>query len=204
MLPGRRSSPLEYVHVSGVDGLSATTGHDGGGTAVRVHSLGLQASGAGLGCRFGSVGPVEATLVQEGEALCVSPAHREGAVPVDLTVNARDYTTSETSFVFADYACKEMYEASPRQIFVGVPSSVSVGVVGSSIRLFTHGSVNSDLSQRAAAALKGDVVEQVGLESDHARESHHHVVPHGRSRPQRGEGRHRNVPQQQLAQEQRH
>mmetsp|Transcript_41396 Transcript_41396/g.134730 ORF Transcript_41396/g.134730 Transcript_41396/m.134730 type:complete len:248 (+) Transcript_41396:450-1193(+) len=70
--------------------------------------------------------------------------------------------------------------------------------------LFTHGSVNSDLSQRAAAALKGDVVEQVGLESDHARESHHHVVPHGRSRPQRGEGRHRNVPQQQLAQEQRH
>ena len=62
-------------------------------------------------------------------------------MPVDLTANARDYTTSETSFVFADYACKEMYEASPRQIFVGVPSSVSVGVVGSSIRLFTHGSV---------------------------------------------------------------
>ena len=79
--------------MSGVDGLSATTGHDGGGTAVRVHSLGLQASGAGLGCRFGSVGPVEATLVRPeqrarspGCALCP----QDGRTPRGLAQNYDD------------------------------------------------------------------------------------------------------------------
>ena len=122
---------FEFMHLSGVDGVSTPSGTDEGGAEVRVYSLGLQSTEQ-LGCRFGTLGPVEATLVLEGEASCVSPAHIEGAVPVELTVNARDFTSSEAMFTFISLLRASVEDVSPSRSYVGADGYAVVHVGGMS------------------------------------------------------------------------
>ena len=70
-----------------------------GGTAVTV-SGGPFREGTFLGCRFGTIGPVPAVMLDSGEAVCVTPSHVPQAVPLFATLNGKDLSQLPIRFHF--------------------------------------------------------------------------------------------------------
>ena len=70
-----------------------------GGTMVTV-SGGPFHEETHLGCKFGTVGPVRAVMLDRGEAVCVTPSHAPEDTPLFATINGKDLALFPLRFRF--------------------------------------------------------------------------------------------------------
>ena len=90
-------SAYHEAPLCGVLGLTPSTGYARGGSIARA-TLSCRLGGtltsidARLGCRFGSIGPIAASMRESGvhDIECVAPAHAPGKAPFAMTTNWRD------------------------------------------------------------------------------------------------------------------
>jgi hypothetical protein len=99
---------FSYVEAPTVTSVSPTHGDIRGGTVVNVTGSNFRA-GAGLlcRCRFGSLPPVEATLVSSELMTCTAPATTLAAgsasvasLSLEVTTNGADYTANQIKFAY--------------------------------------------------------------------------------------------------------
>ena len=60
-----------------------------------------------LGCKFGTIGPVPAVMLDQGEAVCITPSHAPEAVPLFATINGKDLAPLAIRFHFRTPAVVE-------------------------------------------------------------------------------------------------
>ena len=97
-----------------------------GGTMVTV-SGGPFHEETHLGCKFGTVGPVRAVMLDRTEAVCVTPSHAPEATPLFATMNGKDLALFPIRFHFRTPAVVE--SVFPEQGVTG--GGARITVVGS-------------------------------------------------------------------------
>ena len=94
---------FEFLDSPAVHLLRPTRGPVGGGTLVEVQGGPFALRSAALGalyCRFGALGLSRAQLVSETIVECLAPPHVAGDVPVEVSLNGLDFSSSGLTFAF--------------------------------------------------------------------------------------------------------
>jgi hypothetical protein len=98
-----RASNFEVVDLTPVvTGLSVTTGHPGGGTAVTISGHNFSGAGGDLHVLFGGVEATAFTVLSDSQILAYAPAHSVGTVDVQVRAGSTQ-TDSEGNSVFFGY-----------------------------------------------------------------------------------------------------
>ena len=125
-------STVQYTYIapSRVSAFSPTSGPVSGDTAIVVHGARFQ-GGLTYVCRFGT-STVNATYVDDGELACTSPANVFGLAPLEISVDASNFTSD--SVMFSYYTEPEVVALAPTggpilpgQTFVAVYGPTFIG-----------------------------------------------------------------------------
>ena len=100
-----------YFGAPAVSTVSPACGPVRGGTLVSVMGYHLS-HGSAYRCRFGDVGVVNASFIRQGLLSCLTPALAEGAMPLEVSLNAQDFTAQGR--LFAAYQAPAVTALVPR------------------------------------------------------------------------------------------